>query len=238
METGTAAGYGENAIPALSEGSLALLAGAMQVRHVGKGGSLFREGDRTEELFYVMRGKIRTVKSSDSGRTLTLYLHREGDLLGQLDPFPDSVHAFAAEAVEDAKVGVIRRAELEARLRLHGDLAIELVRWMGLMQRLTQTKLRDLIMFGKSGALCSLLIRLGNTCGVDKKGGLFLDVKLSHAAMADMIGATRESVNRMLGDLKKAGAIDTQEGCIIIKDVAYLRAVCHCENCPKAVCRM
>ncbi|MNW14933.1 Anaerobic regulatory protein [compost metagenome] len=56
--------------------------------------------------------------------------------------------------------------------------------------------------------------------------------------MADMIGATRESVNRMLSEMKKDDAIAYHNGYLVIKDAAYLRGICHCENCPLEICRM
>ncbi|MCR2804055.1 Crp/Fnr family transcriptional regulator [Paenibacillus soyae] len=224
--------------PVLSKESFEKLEGIMYVRNVEKGTCLFWEGDPADKLYFVMHGRVRTTKTSDSGRALTLYLHQKGDLLGQMDPFKESIHSFSAEVTEDAKVGVIQCKDLEVLLWQHGDLAVEFMKWMGLMHRLTQTKFRDLMMFGKTGALCSLLIRLGNSYGQEKNGKVYIDLKMNNTEMADMIGATRESVNRMLSDLKKEGVIDNVNGQFVIHDLAYLRDVCHCENCPKEICRM
>lgn len=224
--------------PVLSNESFELLQGIMYIKNAEKGSSLFWEGDKADKLFFIFGGRVRTTKSSDSGRTLTLYLHQKGDLIGQMDPFNDSVHGFSAEVTEDAKVGVIQRKDLEVLLWQHGDLAVEFMKWMGLMHRLTQTKFRDLMMFGKTGALCSLLIRLSNSYGKEKDGGIFIDLKINNTEMADMIGATRESVNRMLSDLKKEDVILYADGHFTIKDLHYLRDICHCENCPKEICRM
>lgn len=228
----------EGLAPLLSEENFEKLQGIMYVRHFEKGSCLFWEGDAANHLYYIMEGRVRTTKSADNGRTLTLYLHQQGDLIGQMDPFQDSVHNFSAEVTEDVKVGVIQRKDLEVLLWQNSDLAIEFMKWMGLMHRLTQTKFRDLIMFGKTGALCSLLIRLSNSYGTEKEDGIFIDLKINNTELADMIGATRESVNRMLSELKRDGVIYNQNGHMVIKDLAYLREVCHCENCPKQVCRM
>ena len=106
------------------------------------------------------------------------------------------------------------------------------------MHRMTETKFRDLMMYGKPGALCSLLIRLSNSYGVPKGDHTVINYKINHAEMADMIGATRESVNRMLSDMKKEDAVEFHNGQIVIKDLPYLRDICHCEDCPKEICRM
>ncbi|RJE86951.1 Crp/Fnr family transcriptional regulator [Paenibacillus sp. 1011MAR3C5] len=228
----------EGLAPLLSQESFEKLQGIMYVRHFEKGSCLFWEGDAANHLYYIMDGRVRTTKSADNGRTLTLYLHQQGDLIGQMDPFQDSVHNFSAEVTEDVQVGVIQRKDLEVLLWQNSDLAIEFMKWMGLMHRLTQTKFRDLIMFGKTGALCSLLIRLSNSYGKEIEDGIIIDLKINNTELADMIGATRESVNRMLSELKKDNVIYNQHGHMVIKDIAYLREVCHCENCPKEVCRM
>lgn len=224
--------------PMLSKESFDKLQGIMYVRNVEKGSCLFWEGETANHLYFVMQGRVRTTKLFESGRTLTLYLHQKGDLIGQMDPFQDSLHSFSAEVTEDAKVGVIQRKDLELLLWQNSDLAIEFMKWMGLMHRLTQSKLRDLMMFGKTGALCSLLIRLGNSYGKKIDGKIYIDLKMNNTEMADMIGATRESVNRMLSDLKKDEIIAYKDGHIVIQNLAYLRDVCHCENCPKEICRM
>ncbi|SDD13792.1 CRP/FNR family transcriptional regulator, anaerobic regulatory protein [Paenibacillus sp. UNCCL117] len=215
------------------------LTGIMYKKKAETGSVLYWEGDKADKLYFLMKGRVKITKSSDDGRTFTLSLHQAGDLFGQLDPFQDSAHASSAEMTEDGEVGVIQRKDLEVLLWQHGDLAIEFMRWMGLTHRITQTKMRDLMMFGKPGALCSLLIRLSNSCGVDLSGGrIRLDIRMNNSEMADMIGATRESVNRMLNDMKKEGVIQMDGGIITILKLDYLRGVCQCESCPKEICRM
>jgi CRP/FNR family transcriptional regulator len=202
------------------------------------GAHLFWEGDMADKLYYVIQGRVKITKTSDEGRELILYMYQEGDLFGQVDPYQDSTQGFHAQAVESCVIGQIQKKDLEVLLWQHGDLAIEFMKWMGLMHRTTQTKFRDLMMFGKSGALCSLLIRLNHTYGTPHTTGTFITKKLTNTELADMIGATRESVNRMLADLRVADVIAYDSGHFIIKDLQYLKDICHCENCPKEICRV
>lgn len=85
---------------------------------------------------------------------------------------------------------------------------------------------------------CSLLIRLSNSYGVLDGPDTLIGLKINNTEMADIIGATRESVNRMLSDMKKEEVVSFRSGHIVIQDMDYLRNVCHCENCPKEICRM
>lgn len=223
----------------LSEENMELLKAIMYMKQAAKGTYLFWEGDSADKLYFIMEGRVRLTKTMENGKTLTLYLYQDGDLFGQLDPFQESFHDFSAEVVEDSQFGMIQRKDLEVLLWQHGDLAIQFMKWMGLTHRVTQSKFRDLMMFGKTGALCSLLIRLSNTYGVTQTGNdIRIELKINNTEMAEMIGTARESVNRILTELRKEGVIDYCEGHLVIKDLSYLRDVCRCEHCPTEVCRM
>ncbi|MCZ8515260.1 Crp/Fnr family transcriptional regulator [Paenibacillus filicis] len=221
-----------------SEENFERLAGIMYSKRVKKGTHLFWEGDLPEYWYYVKKGSVKITKSADNGSSITLYRHQDGDLIGHADCIPNSVHSFNAEVLEDSELGLIQQKDLEVLLWQHGDLAVEFMRWLGLMHRMTQTKFRDLMLFGKPGALCSLLIRLNNSYGEACGDRIRIGVKMNNSEVAEMIGATRESVNRMLSDMKKEEVIDMDNGHVIIKDLDYLRDVCHCENCPKDICRV
>ncbi|WP_425463900.1 Crp/Fnr family transcriptional regulator [Paenibacillus taihuensis] len=218
---------------------LSRLKNVMQECKLSAGSFIYREGDPADKLYFLVHGSVRITKATDDGRQLTIYLHQQGDLFGQVDPFHESAHSFGAEVIEDAVVGMIPRKALEAQLSQHGEFAVEFMKWMGLMHRMTQTRMRDLILFGKTGALCSLLIRLVNTYGVESsEGHIKITRKLTNTELGDMIGTTRESVNRMLSDLKKDQIISNDKGYLVIENLEYLRSLCFCEKCPKEICRV
>lgn len=221
-----------------SEENLQKLKEIMYEQKVDSGSYLFWEGDAADKLYFMIQGRVKITKSSDEGKSFILYMYGDGDLFGQLDPFHQSVNSFNAEVMEDSIIGVIQQKDLETLLWQHGDLAIEFMKWMGLMHRMTQTKFRDLMMFGKPGALCSTLIRLSNSYGQTNENQVLITKKLTNSELADMIGATRESVNRMLSDFKKLGIISMENSHIIIENMDYLKNVCQCENCPKDMCRI
>ncbi len=221
-----------------SEKNFAKLEKMMHEQKVPVGSPLFSEGDAANKWFYIRKGCVKITKSSKGGKELILYLFHEGDLIGQMDHYRDSRQSFQASALEECTVGILHQRDLDFLLCQHGPLAGEFMKWMGLMHRMTQTKFRDLMMYGKSGALCSTLIRLSNTYGRKSESGILISKKFTHTELADYIGAARESVNRMLGHLKTAGVIDWDDGHITILNMDYLREGCHCENCPNEICRI
>lgn len=202
------------------------------------GTHLYWEGDPTDKLFYIKRGRVKITKATDDGKQLIMYMYQTGDLFGELESFHGSFHNFNAETVEESQIGIIQQKDLEVLLWQHGDFAVDFIKWIGQMHRITQNKFRDLMMFGKPGALCSVLIRLSNTYGKPFGKGVLITTRLTNNELAEMIGATRESVNRMLSDLRRQGVIDYHNSLIVINDPLYLRDTCHCENCPGSICRI
>jgi CRP/FNR family cyclic AMP-dependent transcriptional regulator len=232
-------GKGKDGLAAIfSPENLERLKNIMYSKTVEADSYLFWDGDPAEYLYYVKSGRVKLTKTTDDGNKISLYLHYAGDMFGQIDPFLASTQTFNAEVIEDAEFGVIQKKDLETLLWQHGDLAIEFMKWMGMTHRMTQTKFRDFLLYGRPGALCSLLIRLSNSYGIQSKIGIKIDKKFTNTDMAEMIGATRESVNRMLNDMRKDEAISIDNGIIVIKNIDYLRNVCKCENCPLSICRV
>ncbi|WP_018755086.1 Crp/Fnr family transcriptional regulator [Paenibacillus terrigena] len=210
----------------------------MKERIFPEGSHLFWEGDPTDKLFYISKGRVKITKSTDEGKELIMYMYQAGDLVGNVDPFNQGKHSFTAEVMEETEIGIVEQKDLELLLCQHCDFSIEFMKWMGQHHRLTQTKFRDLMLYGKPGALCSTLIRLSNSYGEPHGEHTIINKKVTHTDLSNMIGATRESVNRMLSDLRKKDAIEYEGGLIVIKDVAQLQEICHCEKCPLSICRI
>lgn len=224
-----------------SQPHLALIRELAEPVRLFAGDYLYQENDPADRLYFVNRGSLKVSKLLEDGSSATLSLHIPGDLFGEPDPFGRAVHQFESKALEDSEVGIVPQAELDKVIRTNGDFAVEYMGWMALMQRTAQSKLRDLLLHGKSGALCSLLLRLYNmygTSGTNKETRAIIGKRITNLEMAEMIGSTRESVNRILNELKDLGVISTERGRIVLNDPDYLRNICHCEDCPRAICRM
>jgi CRP-like cAMP-binding protein len=226
----------------LSEENFERLRALMHPVKASAGTYLFWEGDPADRLFYIHSGRVKLKKDSEDGQELTLSLLGQGDLIAEYGGTSVARYGFSAEIMEDAHLGQIKLDELELLMLQYGGFALELMKWSGLYQRIMCSRLRDLLAYGRSGALASTLIRLSNTYGIACSEGIRLDIKLTNSEMAKCIGSTRESVNRLLNHWKEEGAIALEQGgTIIIKRLCYLRKICHCPAdplCPKEICRM
>jgi CRP/FNR family transcriptional regulator, cyclic AMP receptor protein len=221
-----------------SEESFLKLKGIMYEHFIQKGSRVFLEGDPADKIYYLKSGAVRLKKVTNDGKDLSLYYYREGDLFGEFDQTSNKVCTFSAETTTDCTIGVIQQQDLEILMWQHGDLALDFMKWMGYMQRFTQLKLRDLMFYGKNGALASTLIRMSNTYGIQNGNTIHIVERFTNSEIASIIGATRETVNRMLAQLKKSKIISYDDGTITILDLEALKKICHCEECPAHICRL
>ncbi|MDF2936679.1 MAG: Crp/Fnr family transcriptional regulator [Paenibacillaceae bacterium] len=223
----------------LTAENVSRLENIMYPQNAPEGSHVFWEGDKAEKLFYIRKGQVKITKSTEDGKELILNILQKGDFFGEFGGYGDMHYGYNGEAIKDSVIGVVQQKDLEILVYQHGDFAVEFMKWMGLMQRTTQSKFRDLMLFGKTGALASTLIRLTNTCGEkNEDGSIKLAIKLTNTDLANMIGTTRESVNRLLSTYKEEGVISYEQGQIIIHDLLYLKSIVNCPNCPPEICRI
>jgi len=209
----------------------------MSSRRVHSGGNLFQGKERTDCLYFIHEGIVRIYNNTESGEEITLSLKYSGDMVGDPSTFPPPFQWSNAVTMTDALLGVIHKKDLEALFLHHPELAIRFIQWLTVNQRILETKLRDLLIYGKTGALASTLIRLCNTFGRTTERGILIPLKLTNQELANFIGATRESVNRMLSKMKKEKILSTQSGRLLIHDLNRLRELCYCDGrCPGNVC--
>lgn len=224
-----------------SEEQFERLAELMYPKRAEAGSHLFWEGELAGKLFYIRSGKVKLRKSTEDGKDFILSILQPGDMICVPEDGMRAVYSFSAEVIEDADIGIIQWRDLEILLYRHGDFAVRFMNWMALMNRITESKFRDLLLYGKPGALASTLIRMANSYGIVSPEGIHIRLKLTNTELAEFIGTTRESVNRMLNALKEEGTIDIRKGTIVILQLEALRAMCHCPacpTCPKEVCRI
>jgi CRP-like cAMP-binding protein len=135
-------------------------------------------------------------------------------------------------------VAVIQKDKLESEIENDSKLALELIKWLSLQHRKSQTRFRDLVLHGKKGALYSTLIRMANSYGIKTDEGVKINVSLTNQELANFCGTSREVVNRLLSDLRKSNIISIDKGFITVHAPNTLKREIDCENCPIEVCNI
>ncbi|MBU9713251.1 Crp/Fnr family transcriptional regulator [Evansella tamaricis] len=203
---------------------------------VKSGTFLFYEGDYPEHVYLVRSGKVRLSKMTSDGKEFSVHLKQKDELVGEVGLFNEMSISVTAEVLEDASLVRFERHALEELFRENGEIAVAFMKWFARHTQSTQAKFRDLILCGKTGAFYSTLIRFSNSYGITSEDGTLINVQLTNQDIANYIGTTRESVNRMLNDLKKSDIISMKDGHIILHDVQFLKDYLHCGDCPVEIC--
>ncbi len=200
---------------------------------------LFHEGDHAKYFYFVRSGKIFIMKYAESGRVLSLRLATKDSIIGELPLYEENpVYIFNAIAQVDAEVYAIEFPTLHDYLERKPAFAVNLLKIIGQHMRKQHSKFRDLLLYGKKGALYSTLIRLSNSYGKEVDGGILITVPLTNQELANYSATARESLNRMLGELRRENIIEIREGLMCIKDLDFLKSEIQCENCGKEICNI
>jgi len=204
-----------------------------------KGNFLFREGQEAKEMYIILSGKVQISKMNAEGKELNLRLCKENDIVGELTLFTVGPrYLFNAKILEDGEAAAINIENLEHILFNNSQLAYQFLKWMNDHIRKTITKFRDLVLHGKKGALYSTLIRLCNSYGIEKEDGIYINVPITNQDLANYCGTARESVSRMLGELRDEGILSIDRKRIIIHNLQFLKQEIGCENCPVEYCNI
>ena len=205
-----------------------------------KGGEyLFHEGDHAKYFYFVRSGQIFITKFAESGRVLSLRLATKGSIIGELPLFEKTpIYIFNAVAQSPSEVYAIEFPILHTYLEKKPALAINLLKIIGMHMRKQHSKFRDLLLYGKKGAIYSTLIRFANSYGKEIDGGILITVPLTNQELANYSATARESLNRMLSDLRRQNVLEMRDGLIFIRDINFLKQEIQCENCGREICNI
>src|SRR5690554_6693614 len=198
---------------------------------------LFRQGDAVTDLYLIQSGQVLVTKTTPDGRELSLRFLGPGDLIGEV-LITDATTQYLVDAkmTEQTSLAVFRQDKLKQALKQDANALLDLLNYTQLMYRKDQTKFRDLVLHGKKGALYSTLIRLSNSYGQTQPDGIHLTKSFTNQELANFCATSRESVNRLLSELKKRQVVSEQHQHLIIHDLDYLKQAINCDQCPLVLC--
>lgn len=196
--------FGENHIDAL------IALGV--VRSFPKNSVLVQEGDKSDQFYILLSGKLKVFLADDDGREIVVDMLSPKQYFGEMALDGESRSA-SVMTVEASKLAVIQREDFKRFLAENPDAALALI--VTLIRRarnLTRT-IGNLALLDVYGRVARLLIDNAS----DESGKLVVTEKMSQQEIAQRIGSSREMVSRILSDLKEGGYLSLDGGRIVIK---------------------
>jgi CRP/FNR family transcriptional regulator len=207
----------------LDDGALSDLAGRTVQRRYRKGNVIFVQGEAGERCFVIASGAVKISAYHQDGREAVLAVLGPGDVVGELALFEQSPRSADATALEDAVLISLDAKSLNDAIHAHPGIAVALLGTLGTRLRQTNEAFQDIAFFDVPGRVARRLADLADAHGVDAAEGTLIDIALSQESLAQMVGATRESVNKALAMLKRRGLVARTGRRYIVSDVKRLR---------------
>jgi CRP-like cAMP-binding protein len=209
-------------LESLSDDDLADLWSSLRIQKLKDKQALFRKGDEGTALYIIKKGKIKIVLPSRVGDEVILTIFSEGDFLGEMSLLDQKPRSADGIAMEQSEVYILNRSDFLSFLQ-NNENAIKCV-LSSLSERLRKTDdlLEDTSFLSVSGRLAKKLLELGKEFGKTEKDTAKIGLKLTQQDLADLVGTTRESINKELKVLRAKGLVSTEGGYIQLLDLARL----------------
>lgn len=188
------------------------------LRKYKKGQIIFIEGEPGEAVYFVKRGKIKIYKSDAEGREYILHIFGPGDIFAETVLLEGGPYPASAEAVEDSMVGIIKNEDLEELLKKNTDIALKIMKILSNRLRESQEKLKNFVFRDTFDRTACALHRMALDYGIKTPHGIEVELPITRTELAAMVGTSRETVTRMLSEMKRKGIINMDRQKIIIKN--------------------
>jgi len=205
----------------VSEADLRALAPLVRERSHPRGSVILSQGDPGEALFLIRSGQVKVTVVAEDGREVILSVLGPGSFFGEMalvDDEPRSAHVIA---MEDSALLQLRREDFRARLRSAPELAISLLSELSRRLRRADDTIASLMLLDVNGRVAHLLLELAREEGGDS--GNRVTRRLTHAAIGQMVGASRETVSRTMRNLVLRNVIAVSRREISLLDPQALR---------------
>jgi CRP-like cAMP-binding protein len=194
----------------------------MSTQLYSKGEVIFREGSFPSGIFFIMSGMAKKYKVDKEGKEQIIYVANSGELIGYHAILEEERYPDSAAVLEESKIGfipkedfleVLQRSPILNR-RLLKTLSHEFAVLVNSVTLLGSRSLRE--------RLAVQLIILREKYKADLQPGMPIEINLSRDDLANLVGATRENVLRILSEWKEEDIITTRGRKIIVKDISRL----------------
>jgi CRP-like cAMP-binding protein len=203
--------------------SLQAISRTLRARRFRRGEVLFHEGDPGDALFVVASGAVKVVVPSEDGEEAILVTLRRGDFLGELALLDGAPRSASAIALEQTEALALPREQFRALVASEPAIRDALLASLSAELRRLTTHVAELHFLDLTGRLAARLARLAEEHGeVLANGSIRLDAPLTQSDLAAMIGATRQSVNKLLGEFEADGLLRIERDNIVVPDLARL----------------
>jgi CRP/FNR family cyclic AMP-dependent transcriptional regulator len=204
-----------------NESSIALRASMVELNY-DKGSVVFNEGQLGDKLYIILSGKIKLGTTSVDGRESLLEVLGPGEMFGELSLFDPGPRTATASALIDSTLLGLGHESLGPWLTGRPGVAEALLKALAQRLRRTNESLSDLVFSDVPGRVAKALVELNGKFGDKRPEGFYVEHDLTQEELAQLVGASRETVNKALADFVQREWIKLEPRAVLLLDVERL----------------
>lgn len=195
------------------------------VRHsFDRGEMIFRQGDSGAHLYLVESGRIKITTLAADGREAFVAIIGSGQVFGELSLFEAQQRTADARAMETTVLHALAHGDFRPYVAAHPEVAWELLKVLVRMVRRQDQAIQDMVFLDVGGRVARRLLDLADQHGENAGNGMIrIDVPITQEELAQMVGASRESVNKALGSFMDRGWVTLEGRHYVVADAEALR---------------
>jgi CRP/FNR family cyclic AMP-dependent transcriptional regulator len=204
----------------LSGGEIDALLTYARAAHYPAGREIYPKGSSGQSVLAVVRGTVKISSPSPAGKEIVLNLINAGEIFGEIALIDGGPRSADATALTDCDLLVLERRDVMPILERHAEICMTLLRVLCQRLRHTSEQVEDVLFRHLESRIAKALLQL--TAGGGEPRGLSPDLRLSQRELGNLVGGSRESVNKHLQAWHRAGLIRLARGSIVIRDPAAI----------------
>lgn len=184
---------------------------------------IYSENNHPLRLFYIESGRVKTFKSNEDGKELTVGLFTTGDFFGYTALFEDSVYRETAEAIEDTEVSMIAKEDFEKLMHSNPMVQKKFIQLLAKNLSEKEQQLLNIAYNSLRKRVADALLTLQHKYKNDSED--VFSINISREDLANIAGTATESLIRTLSDFKNEKLIEIKNGNIVILNDKKLAAL-------------
>ncbi len=208
---------------ALDEEDTAALRSSVNEVRLGRGQTLFGEGDEGDRLYVILSGKVKLTRTAVDGRENLLGVLGPSEMFGELSLFDPRPRTASAVAVTDSVLAGLGHDDLRPFLSSRPQVSLQLLKALAARLRRTNDVMADLVFTDVPGRVAKALLELADKFGKEGEDGLHVHHDLTQEELAQLVGASRETVNKALAEFALRGWLRIEAKAVVLLDVERMR---------------
>lgn len=190
---------------------------------LSRGATLFYEGDQGDQLYFVISGKMKLGRTASDGRENLVAIMGPGEIFGEMALFDPSPRSTSATAVSETRLAGVKHESLRKAMEKSPNISAQVLQALARRLRRTNENLADLVFSDVPGRVAKALLDLADRFGRPATDGILVAHELTQEELAQLVGASRETVNKALAEFVSRGWIRLEARAVVILDLQRLR---------------